>query len=107
MFSADDAYDRFVGRYSPGLARELIALSGLGAGMRALDVGCGPGALSAELVAVLGVANVSAIDPSEAFVNAARDRLPGVDIRVGPAEQLPFDDDLFDAAFAQLVVNFM
>ena len=43
MFTAVDAYDRFVGRYSPGLARQLIALSGIEAGMRALDVGCGTG----------------------------------------------------------------
>ena len=107
MFTAVDAYDRFVGRYSPGLARQLIALSGIEAGMRALDVGCGTGTLTAELVAVLGSGNVVGIDPSEAFVDAARSRLPEVEIRVGPAEQLPFDDEAFDAALAQLVVNFM
>lgn len=107
MFSAVDAYDRFVGRYSRGLARQLIALSGVGPGMRALDVGCGTGALTSELVAVLGPDSLSAIDPSEAFVAAARERLPGVDIRLGPAEQLPFHDDEFYATFAQLVVNFM
>src|SRR5688572_1104848 len=104
MFSAVDAYDRFVGRYSPGLAHELIALSRVGAGMRALDVGCGTGLLTSELVRVLGPANVVAIDPSEAFVTAARARLPGVDVRVGPAEDLPFEDGSFDATFAQLVV---
>ena len=63
--------------------------------------------MTAELAAVLGSGNVVGIDPSEAFVDAARSRLPEVEIRVGPAEQLPFDDEAFDAALAQLVVNFM
>jgi SAM-dependent methyltransferase len=40
-------------------------------------------------------------------VAAARDRLPGVDVRTGAAEDLPFEDDAFDAALAQLVVHFM
>jgi SAM-dependent methyltransferase len=58
-------------------------------------------------VDVLGVAGVSAVDPSEPFVAAARERFPGVDITVGSAESLAFDDDSFDAALAQLVVHFM
>lgn len=107
MFSAVDAYDRYVGRYSPKLARELIAVSGIGAGSTALDVGCGTGALTGELVALLGPGSVSAADPSEAFAEACHQRLPDVDVRVAPAEALPFDDQAFDASFAQLVVPFM
>jgi SAM-dependent methyltransferase len=72
-----------------------------------LDVGCGPGALTAELVDRLGASAVSGADPSEPFVAAVRDRLPDVDIRRAPAESLPFGDDEFDAALAQLVVHFM
>jgi hypothetical protein len=45
-------------------------------GQRVLDVGCGPGALTEVLVGRLGVSAVSAVDPSEAFVAAARARLP-------------------------------
>ena len=69
--------------------------------------GCGPGALTARLVARLGAGQVAAVDPSEPFVAAARSRLPGVDVRVAAAESLPFDDDAFDAVLAQLVVHFM
>lgn len=75
--------------------------------MRALDVGCGPGALTTALVRRLGAENVSAADPSDPFVEACRSRLPGVDVVVAKAESLPFDDGDFDAALSQLVVNFM
>ena len=50
---------------------------------------------------------MAAVDPSEPFVAAAKERHPGVDVRLATAEQLPFGDDEFDAAFAQLVVHFM
>jgi SAM-dependent methyltransferase len=70
-------------------------------------VGSGPGALTRVLAERLGPDNVSAVDPSEPFVEAVRERLPGVDIRLGSAEELPFADDEFDAALSQLVVNFM
>ena len=49
----------------------------------------------------------SAVDPSEPFVVAARERHPGVDVRQAAAEELPFADGEFDAALAQLVVHFM
>ena len=106
-FGAADAYDGFIGRYSRFLSPKLADLAGVRAGQRALDVGCGPGALTAELVSRLGPAGVSAVDPSEPFVAAARERYPGVDIHLASAERLPFPDGTFDAALAQLVVHFM
>src|ERR671925_2186809 len=102
-----DAYDRHVGRYGPPLASGLIELAGVNAGMRALDVGCGPGALTAALADRLGPAKVSGADPSEQFAEACRARVPGARIVVAAAESLPFPDDAFDAALSQLVVNFM
>jgi ubiquinone/menaquinone biosynthesis C-methylase UbiE len=101
------SYDRFMGVYSAKLAPKLADLAGVEAGQRVLDVGCGPGALSTELVGRLGPAAVSAVDPSETFVEAARERLPGVRVERAQAERLPFPDDAFDAALAQLVVHFM
>ena len=102
-----DAYDRFMGRYSVPLAPQLADFAGVAAGQRVLDVGCGPGALTAELVALLGADAVSAVDPSEPFVVAARERHPGVSVQRAAAEQLPFEARAFDAALAQLVVHFM
>lgn len=104
---AAEAYDRFMGRYSRLLSPQLADFAGVGAGQRVIDVGCGPGALTTELVARLGAESVSAVDPSEPFVAAARARHPGVDVRRASAEELPFPDDTFDASLAQLVVHFM
>ena len=104
---AAEAYDRFMGRYSVPLAPQLADFAGVVAGQRVLDVGCGPGALTAELVSRLGSDAVSAVDPSEPFVAAVRNRHPGVSVQRAAAEQLPFEDRSFDAALAQLVVHFM
>ena len=104
---AAEAYDRFMGRYSRQLSPQLADLAGLGGRQRVLDVGCGPGALTAELVTRVGAAAVSAVDPSEPFVDAARSRNPGVRVVQASAERLPFPDGTFDAALAQLVVHFM
>jgi SAM-dependent methyltransferase len=104
---AAPAYDRFMGRYSAPLAPQLADLAGVGPGQRVLDVGCGPGALTRELVERVGAASVSAVDPSESFVAATRERHQGVDVRRAAAEELPFADGEFDAALAQLVVHFM
>src|SRR3977135_645890 len=96
-----------MGRYSRLLSPQMADLAGIQRGQRVLDVGCGPGALTAELVLRLGTAGVSAVDPSESFVVAARERNPEVDGQQASAEELPFPDRAFDAALAQLVVHFM
>ena len=104
---AADAYDRFMGRYSRSLAPQMADLARVQAGQRVLDVGCGPGALTSELVGRLGAGAVAAVDPSEPFVQAARRRHPGVEVTLGGAEDLPYEDGAFDVALAQLVVHFM
>ena len=102
-----EAYDRFMGRYSTLLAGPFADFAGVRGGQRALDVGCGPGALTAELVRRLGAGAVAAVDPSPSFVQAAQQRYPQVDVRDASAEHLPFPDDAVDVALAQLVVHFM
>jgi SAM-dependent methyltransferase len=102
-----DAYDRFMGKYSVLLGPQIADYAGVRSGQRVIDVGCGPGALTGELVERVGASNVFAIDPSESFVTAARWRFPGVDLRLAAAEHIPFPDNAFDAALAQLVVHFM
>jgi SAM-dependent methyltransferase len=76
-------------------------------GQRALDVGCGPGPLTRVLADRLGADNVAAVDPSEPFVAACRARVPGADVRVAAAEEIPFAANEFDVVLAQLVVQLM
>lgn len=104
---AGELYDRFMGRYSRPLAARLTDWLEVTPGQRALDVGCGPGAWTEQLVARLGADHVSAIEPSAPFVEACRSRLPGVDVQQGAAATLPWGDGEFDVVGASLVVHFM
>ena len=104
---AGQAYDAFMGRWSRLLSAQLADFADVRAGQRVLDVGCGTGALTEELVARVGAEHVSAVEPSEPFVAVMRERFPSVDVRRAPVERLPFPDRAFDAALAQLVVHFM
>lgn len=102
-----DAYARFMGQYSEQLASRFADLAGVRPGQRVLDVGCGPGALTAELASRVGEDSVSAAEPSASFAAAVRERLPGVDVRQAAAEELPFPDATFGVTLAQLVVHFL
>lgn len=101
------AYDRFMGRFSAPLAVVFADWVGVEPGMRVLDVGSGPGALSAVLVERVGPGMVAAVDPMPGFVEALRERLPDVAAAIAGAEDLPHEDDTFDATLANLVVPFM
>src|SRR5581483_2203837 len=100
-----DAYDSYMGRWSRRLAPLFADFAGVGPGMNVLDVGCGPGALMAELAA--RGTTVSGAEPSESFAAACADRVPDADVRVAPAERLPWPDGSFDAVLSQLVLNFL
>ena len=106
MFNvSDSAYDNFMGRYSIRLAPAFADFVGVESAQRVLDVGAGTGALASEL-ARRG-ADAAAVDPSPTFVAALERRLPGFDVKAAPAEELPWPDESFDAALAQLVLTFM
>lgn len=102
-----DAYDRFMGRYSLPLASLFSDFARVGSGSRVLDVGCGTGALTDELIVRLGGSSVAAVDPSESFVTAIRERYPDLLVHEADSAGLPFEIDDFDATLAQLVVHFM
>jgi len=102
-----EAYGRFMGRFSEPLADSFVDLLNPQRGSTALDVGCGPGALTGRLVAALGDEAVTAVDPMPEFLEALRSRWPGVRALRGSAEELPLADDVVDLAVAQLVVHFM
>lgn len=78
---------------SPDSNLAVVELASLTANDRFLDVGCGPGA-ALEHAAATG-AEVAGVDPSPSMVARASKRVPGADVHVGSAEELPFPDDHF------------
>jgi SAM-dependent methyltransferase len=103
---AADGYDRFIGRYSRLLAPRFLEFSGVASGP-VLDVGCGPGYLTAVLADRFAASQVAAIDPTGPFIDACRARVPGADVRIGTAESLPFADASFAGVLSQLVISFV
>jgi SAM-dependent methyltransferase len=107
MFADAAAYQRFMGRYSDLLAHEFARAARVEAGRDVVDVGCGTGALTTVLADIAGAEHVAGVDPSPPFVEQARARVPGADLRVAAAEALPFPDHTFDVAVSQLVFHFV
>jgi SAM-dependent methyltransferase len=103
------AYDGYVGRWSRLVADEFVATLGVPSDMRWLDVGCGAGALTAAILAGGAPKSVVAIDPSEPFLDYARQRVADdrAEFRSGNAQTLDFDTGAFDATVSGLVLNFL
>lgn len=72
-------------------------------GDRVLDVGTGPGV--ATTAAIERGASTVGVDFSEAMVDEARRRNPGVEFRVADAHSLPFEDGSFDVVLSNLTVH--
>ena len=108
-WAAGSAYERYVGRWSRPVAVEFVRWLELERGSRALDVGCGTGALTEALLELADPAEVVGVDPSEGYVEHARERVadPRASFRVAEAETLPFVDGSFAAAVSGLVLNFV
>jgi SAM-dependent methyltransferase len=104
---AGSAYDSFMGRYSRPLAEQFADAAGVTAGETGVDVGCGPGALTGVLMERLGTGSVFACDPSPPFCDECAARHPGVVVKQGRAEAIPFETDTADHAMAQLVLHFV
>jgi SAM-dependent methyltransferase len=102
-------YEGYMGRWSRPLAREFVAWLGVYAEAAWLDVGCGTGALSEAILDDAAPSAVTAVDTSDAFVTAARERLAGraFTAQVADATALPFAAASFDAVVSGLVLNFV
>ncbi len=109
MFSAGDAYERFMGRWSRELAPLLVRFAGVRDGDAVLDVGSGTGALTDAIVAAAPSSRVIGVDPAAPYVAFAQARHPGdlVKFEVGDAQQLRFADATFDRTVSLLVINFI
>ena len=108
MFSAGDAYERFMGTWSRELAPLLVTFAGVRDGNVVLDVGSGTGALTEAVAAVAPSCRIIGIDPATPYVAFAQRRHPGDRVRFeeGDAEQLRFLNRSFDRTLSLLVLNF-
>ena len=110
-FNVHDAsgYEQLMGRWSKKLAPLFIEFAGLGDGEKVLDVGCGTGSLTFALTTFADLGEISAIDYSPVFIEAANRRNTDPRVRIQQADVcgLPFEDGTFDRALAMLVLHFV
>lgn len=102
------AYEAYVGRWSRRVAERFVPWLEVQRGSDWVDVGCGTGVLTGTIIDFEDPSTVVGVDPSVAFLSAARTSLR--DSRVsfveGVAEQLPVGDARADAVVAGLALTF-
>jgi ubiquinone/menaquinone biosynthesis C-methylase UbiE len=109
QFTDGKAYETFMGRWSRLAGRKFLSWVNPPKGLNWIDVGCGNGAFTEELIAHAAPASVTGVDPSEGQISFARSRFNAgkVDLRIADACALPFADNSFDAASMALVIVFV
>jgi len=109
LFTDGEAYERMMGRWSRRVGETFLDWLELPKGLRWLDVGCGNGAFTEEIVARCAPAMVMAIDPSEEQLAFARTRTGAktATFQIDDAHKLSFGDSTFDVAVMALVLAFL
>lgn len=103
-----DPYEQYVGRWSRQVAPRFLSWLSVPPNRRWLDVGCGTGALSAAILDGCSPLSVVGVEPSEGFLEKAREHLAGrALLRRGTAAQIPLEDGTVDVVVSGLVLNFV
>lgn len=104
-----DAYEPYVGRWSRLVSSEFLSWLAVPPGKQWLDVGCGTGALSQTILAMAAPDEVQGVDPSEAYIGYARQRMTGepISLKIGDVRTLPYESESFDVVVSGLVLNFV
>ena len=101
-------YEQYVGRWSRQVAPRFLSWLAVPAERRWLDVGCGTGALCAAIVEHCSPSSVVGVEPSDAFLNTAKEQLAGrAVLHRGSATEIPLDDASVDTTVSGLVLNFV
>jgi SAM-dependent methyltransferase len=101
-------YERYVGRWSRQVAPLFLSWLNIPAGRRWLDVGCGTGALCAAIMDRCSPSTVAGVEPSEGFLETAKDNLAGrAELHQGSATAIPLGDASVDVVVSGLVLNFV
>lgn len=109
VFNDGAAYEEFMGVWSRLAGDVFLDWVAPATGLRWADIGCGSGASTAMLLDRCAPAMVDGVDPSQAQLDYARERLAGrpVRLRQGSAMELPYADGSVDAAMMGLVLFFV
>ena len=124
IFSAAQAYERFMGRWSRGLAPLFVRFAGVRDGDTVLDVGSGTGALTEAVAKIAPSSRITGIDPAAPYVALARSSFDVaqndpepversrqgsrlIQFETGDAQQMRFDNAQFDRTLSLLVLNFI
>ena len=109
LFTDGEAYERMMGRWSCLVGEVFLDWLDIPKDLRWLDVGCGNGAFTEEVIARCAPSAVIAIDPSDDQLAYARTRRGAktAEFRVGDAQKLAFDAGSFDVAVMALVISFL
>ncbi len=102
-----DPYEYFMGRWSKLMASEFLSWLNMPSLSSCLEIGCGTGALSEAIYKYSEPKQFCSIDPSEGFINKAKERLQGKgEFIVGNVSELPFENNVFDIIVSGITLNF-
>lgn len=108
VWTAGNAYERYMGRWSRLVADAFLARPVCGPGARWLDIGCGAGALTTAVAARCRPRTLLGVERSAGFVAAARAGTPPpAQFATADAQALPVRDGVVDVAVSGLVLNFL
>ncbi|MEZ5872040.1 MAG: class I SAM-dependent methyltransferase [Nitratireductor sp.] len=108
-WSAGQSYEHYMGRWSRLIARQYLDWCEPPANADWLEIGCGTGALTHEVLARCEPASILATDPSSDFVTYARQEIrdPRARFATAVAQDLPAMDASVDMVASALVLNFV
>jgi SAM-dependent methyltransferase len=101
--AANDAYDVFSPEANMRLIAAFARLSGLPAGARVADLGCGSGIFT-DLLRRTGYTTVG-LDISPKLIAVGRSKFPGLELIEGDAENLPFEGESLDGVLLSGLVH--